>query len=96
MHFDYQNTQGQPQFVWPASFALSRAYVDQLERSNGLSSSRISDVRQSLASAEGASAGQRRDALNKLASQLDGDTSASSDAAKVRLLATSVRELAAK
>jgi hypothetical protein len=96
VHFDYQNTQGQPQFVWPASFALSRAYVDQLERSNGLSSSRISDVRQSLASAEGASAGQRRDALNKLASQLDGDTSASSDAAKVRLLATSVRELAAK
>jgi hypothetical protein len=40
VHFDYFNTQGQPKFVWPASFALSRAYVDQLERSGGLSAGR--------------------------------------------------------
>ena len=32
VHLDYLNTQGQPKFVWPASFALARAYVDQLER----------------------------------------------------------------
>ena len=30
------NAQNQPKFTWPASFALARAYVDQLERSNGL------------------------------------------------------------
>ena len=33
VHLDYLNTQGQPKLVWPPSFALSRAYVDQLERS---------------------------------------------------------------
>ena len=32
VHFDYLNTQGQPKLVWPPSFALARAYVDQLER----------------------------------------------------------------
>src|SRR6476619_304622 len=48
VHLDYLNTQGQPKFVWPASFALSRAYVDQLERSRGLSASRIASLRKSL------------------------------------------------
>ena len=27
---DYLNAQGQPEFTWPASFALSRAYLDKL------------------------------------------------------------------
>jgi hypothetical protein len=35
VHMDYLNAQGQPKFVWPASFALSRAFTDQLERSAG-------------------------------------------------------------
>ncbi|MBS1241297.1 MAG: repeat-containing protein, partial [Gemmatimonadetes bacterium] len=29
VHFDYLNAQGQPKFVWPASFSLARAYLDQ-------------------------------------------------------------------
>ena len=33
---NYWNTQDQQRFVWPPSFALARAYVDQLERSKGL------------------------------------------------------------
>ncbi|MFL5608016.1 MAG: LVIVD repeat-containing protein [Gemmatimonadaceae bacterium] len=94
VHLDYLNAQGQPKYVWPPSFALSRAYVDQLARSNGLSSSRISAVRQALASAEAASGAQRTAALTQLASQLDSDASGSSDAAKVRMLAGSVRDLA--
>jgi len=28
VHFDYFNTQGQPEFVWPASVALAGAYAD--------------------------------------------------------------------
>jgi hypothetical protein len=94
VHLDYLNTQGQPKLVWPPSFALSRAYVDQLERSKGLSASQITSVRQSLASAESATGGQRVTALASLASQLDTDAAGSSDAAKVRLLANSVRSLA--
>jgi hypothetical protein len=93
VHLDYLNAQGQPQFVWPASFALARAYVDQLARSNGLAGDRIAAVRQALASAESASGAQRREALTKLSGQLDGEARGA-DAARVRLLATAVKDLA--
>ncbi|MDQ6888596.1 MAG: hypothetical protein M3068_15105 [Gemmatimonadota bacterium] len=95
VHLDYLNTQGQPKLVWPASFSLARAYVDQLARSSGLAAGRISAVRQALSTAEQASAGQRRDALTQLATALDGDAGGAGDAGKVRMLAGAVRELAA-
>jgi hypothetical protein len=80
--------------VWPASFALSRAYVDQLARSKGLGATRVAAVRESLSHAEGASGGARRDALTQLAAQLDGDAAVGGDSAKIRTLAASVRDLA--
>jgi hypothetical protein len=95
VHFDYLNTQGQPKLVWPPTFALASAYVDQLERSNGLPASRISAIRQSLTGAETASGAQRRAALTQLAMELDGNATASRDASKVRTLAAAVRDLAA-
>ncbi len=94
VHFNYLNAQGQPKLVWPPSFSLARAYIDQLARTNGLSSARIAAVRQALVAAESASGAQRREALNRLAVQLDSDASASSDASKVRTLAGAVRSLA--
>ncbi|MFL5601696.1 MAG: LVIVD repeat-containing protein [Gemmatimonadaceae bacterium] len=93
VRYDYLNTQGQPQIVFPPTFALARAYVDQLERSTGLTGARISAIRQALSSAESASGAQRRDALTQLATQLEGDATAASDAAKVRTLAKAVRDL---
>jgi hypothetical protein len=95
VRFDYYNTQGQQQFVWPPTFALARAYVDQVERSNGLASGRISAVRQELTKAQGASANERRAELSELAAQLDGEANSSRDAAKVHALAAAVRSLAA-
>jgi hypothetical protein len=95
IHFDYLNTQGQQKLVWPPTFALARAYVDQLARSNGLAAGRISAIRQSLAAAETGASGARQSALTALASQLDNDARASSDAAKVQMLAEAVRNLAA-
>ena len=95
VQFDYLNTQGQQKFVWPATFSLARAYVDQLERTSGLSASRISAIRNDLTTAQNASGSARRDALNRLAGQIDGDAGGSRDAAKVRTLARSVRDLAA-
>jgi hypothetical protein len=92
--FDEFNTQGQPALVWPTTFVLARAYLDQLERSKGLSSSRIASARSALGSAEKATGGERRDALTQLATQLDGDASGSSDGAKVHMLANTVRNLA--
>jgi hypothetical protein len=94
VRLDELNTQGQPKFTWPTSFALARAYVDQLQRSNGLAAARITTVRNELAGAESASGSARRTALTRLASALDGEAGSSSDAAKVRMLAGTVRDLA--
>jgi len=94
VHVDYKNTQGQTKLVWPPSFSLARAYVDQLARSNGLSSSRLAAVRAALGSAESASGAARTSALTALATQIDADASGSSDAAKVKMLAGAVRDLA--
>jgi hypothetical protein len=94
VHLDYMNTQGQPKLVWPPTFALARAYLDQLERSNGLASTTITDVRQRLSAAESLTGGQRRDALAKVATQLDNEARSASDAAKAHMLAASVRDLA--
>jgi hypothetical protein len=95
VRFDFFNAQEQPRFVWPAAFPVARSYVDQLERSRGLAAGRIAAVRAELARAERLSGAARGASLTALAAQLDADAAASSDAARVRLLATAVRELAA-
>jgi len=95
VRFEYLNAQGQPKLVWPASFALAHAYVDQLERSSGLAGDRIAATRLDLSTAQKASGAKRRDTLTGLATRLDGEARGARDAAKVRLLAGSVRDLAA-
>jgi hypothetical protein len=95
VQWDYLNAQEQRKIVWPPSFAKARAYLDQLERSNGLAADRISATRSELASAEKLSGQPRQQALKRLATQLNRDASKSSDEAKARLLAASVSELAA-
>ena len=95
VRFDYFNAQSQPKLVWPSTFALARAYLDQLERSSGLSAMRISAVRAALTDSENSSGAQRRNSLSALATQLNGDAGGAGDPAKVRLLASTVAELAA-
>lgn len=94
VRFDYFNAQEQRRLEWPPSFALSRAYVDQLERSNGLAGDRIAAIREALAAAERQSGQARRSALEGLAGQIEGDARGARDGAKVRVLAESVRALA--
>ena len=94
MKFDYLNAQEQRKLVWPASFAKARAFVDQLERSNGLAAARIGAVRQELDAAEKLSGSPKQAALRKLATALTGDVKASSDQPKARMLAAAVGELA--
>lgn len=88
------NSQGQPIFEWPATFALARAYVDQLVRSGGLSSTRLGEVLGALSDAESNSGAARRNALRSLADGLATDSRGSSDAAKVDKLTDAVRRLA--
>lgn len=89
----YLNVQGQSRFTWPASFALARAYVDQLERARTLGTDRIAAVRRELDRAERESGSRRRDRLARLAGQLDAAAAGREGSAKVRTLAGTVREL---
>ncbi len=94
IHFDYLNAQDQQKLVWPASFVVARAYLDQLARSKGLAPATLSARRDALARAERQSGRERRDALTQLAAQLNGDVPGAADQAKVRALATAVTDLA--
>ena len=89
----YLNTQDQQKIVWVPSFALARAYLDQLARSDGLASGTIAAARTTLANAE-RSGSQRKAALTQLASQLNAAAASAGDQAKVRLLASAVADLA--
>jgi hypothetical protein len=92
--FDHFNAQEQPKLVWPASFSLARAYLDQLERDGGLAAARIASVRQELARAEGLSGAARRAALTKLSTTLHGEATKAADAPKAHTLATAIGDLA--
>jgi hypothetical protein len=89
-----QNVQDQQKIVWPASFVVARAYLDQLERSHGLAAGRIQAVRTALGGAERKTGSARNGALTALATELDRDAASSSDAPKVKTLAAAVRDLA--
>src|SRR5690606_19885042 len=82
--WDFLNAQEQRKIVWPPSFAKARAYLDQLERSSGLASARITASRQALTAAERASGSARRGALSSLAADLRKDAASAGDAARVR------------
>jgi hypothetical protein len=94
IHFDYLNAQDQQQLVWPASFVVARAYLDQLARSNGLAPDKLATARKALATAEQSSGQGRRDALTQLATQLKGDAQGAADQAKLGMLAETVTDLA--
>jgi hypothetical protein len=91
---DRFNPQLQTKIVWPASFVVARAYVDGLERNDGLRRPWAASVRNSLAQAQRLSGAARRTALTKLATLLDRDATGA-DASRVRALAGTVRDLAA-
>jgi hypothetical protein len=92
--FEYLNAQQQPKMVWPPSFPLSRAFLDQLERSSGLDAGKIASARSELARAEKLSGAARKDALAALATRLHGEARGAAGEPKVHVLATSVGDLA--
>ncbi|MFN8669542.1 MAG: hypothetical protein U0164_20310 [Gemmatimonadaceae bacterium] len=87
------NAQGQPQISWPPSFALARAFIDQLERNKCLSAGRISEVRTALSNAEKAAPVQRSSQLGTLAGQLESDARSSCDPNRAKLLLKAVQDL---
>ena len=94
--FEYLNVQGQQQLVWPASFALARAYLDQLERSNGVAAAKITAYRSALQAAEGKSGAERQAAVKAIATTVHADAQGAADAAKMHTLGGALDALAAK
>ena len=93
VHFDYLNAQDQQKLVWPASFVVARAYLDQLARSRGLPLARINATRDALAAAERASSEARSAALSRITTQLNTDLPRSTDQPKVQLLIATITDL---
>jgi len=94
VRLDAFNAQGQPEFTWEPSFAVARAYLDQVERGRGLSAERIRGLREGLSSAEQGQPGQRAAALRALAQGVRDERSASSEAIRLEALAQTLDALA--
>ena len=94
--FQEFNAQEQKKFVWPPSFAKARAFVDQLNRSKGLSDARRAALYTDLTSAERATGTARARLLNGIAAQLTTDLTSSTDKKKVQMLIDAVKELASR
>jgi hypothetical protein len=94
VRFEYLNSQGQPRYDWPASFALAKAYVDQLERHRAVSQAWVDFMRGGITRAEAASGGDRSTALSRLANVAERDASRSLDPDRVGMLAGALRMLA--
>jgi hypothetical protein len=93
--FDHFNVQGQQMFVWPATYSLAMAYVDQLDRSGEIPADRAARMRSALTTLETAPASERQNAFMNMASHLDElarDNPASAET--LTKLAGTVRELA--
>jgi hypothetical protein len=89
----FLNAQGQPKIDWPPSFALARAFTDQLERKGCMAGGRIAAIRSSLTAAERASAGERTAALRQLTTSLEADTRSGCDDNKAKMLRKAVQDL---
>lgn len=88
--FKELNAQGQPKFKWPASFALAKAYVDQLQREQTLSMQKITSIRTKIAKAEGASIDKQKELLSNLVEELKSDAAKGK---KVELLTNTLENL---
>jgi hypothetical protein len=94
VHMDLFNPQNQPKIVWPASFVVARAYLDQLKRNGGVGKSRASSIAKELDRAEQLTGEQRRAALTQLASELQRDAQSAADQARLRAMAAAVTDIA--
>jgi hypothetical protein len=76
------NVQDQPKIEWPRKLVVAKAYIDQLERSQGLPADQIAALRQAIQSAESSHLNQKAQAqLKTLASSVEQSTGSAKSAA---------------
>jgi hypothetical protein len=98
--FTELNVQGQPKVVWPASFVVAKAYIDQLTRAKAMTTDRAKSLGAAMDVAEKSSGNQRRTAVTQLETMAtEVETSAgaatSAIAQKQRALAAVIKARAA-
>ena len=93
------NSQNQPKVAWPASSAVAKAYLDQLNRTKAISAARSSAILSGLAKADQLRTGKESsakatlEALDAMAAQVEGDakTATGRDAARLKALAETLK-----
>jgi hypothetical protein len=101
---DELNPQEQGKIVWPAASAVSRAYIDQLARTNAIQPERAKAIRSALEKADDLHTGKEKNApavmdqLDALAKQLETDASSAKgrDAMRLHALAETLKARTAK
>jgi len=91
--FDTFNPQNQPKIIWPASFSVVRAYLDQLVRGNGLSSEITTRIGRDLDAAEKMTGERQKRALTQLGTEMVRYANGSADPNRVRAMASATRDL---
>ncbi len=88
------NVQNQEKIEWPRKLVVAKAYIDQLERSQGLPADRIATLRKEIQSAETARLNRAsRDRLKAIAGLVDqsAGTASGADATRLHALADVLR-----
>lgn len=92
----YLNAQGQPKYVWPPTFELMHAYLDQLQREREHDLDFIESIRDGLDKAEEANGSEKALLLNQLARQLEVEANGSTHKSKTRVLARTMKTMSSK
>jgi hypothetical protein len=91
VQFSELNVQNQPKITWPSRLTVARAYVDQLERSQALSSARIADLNKAIGRTQKSHLGKKELAkLHGMVASVETDASAAKnpeDAKRLHALA---------
>ena len=84
------NVQNQQKIEYPKNLTVAKAYIDQLERSQGLSASQITDLRQAIQNAENSKMNKKDvKKLKKFASSMEknaGTGKSAADSARMQAL----------
>jgi hypothetical protein len=81
------NVQNQQKIEWPRTMVVAKAYLDQLERSQGLAADQIAAVRQAIQGAEASQSNHSAQGrLKTLASSLEASAATAKSAADARRL----------
>ncbi|MGE4086180.1 MAG: LVIVD repeat-containing protein, partial [Vicinamibacterales bacterium] len=100
VRFEEFNSQNQPRYVWPPSFVVAKAYLDQLVRAKAIDPAREKTLRAALdrGDTRGGRSAASLDELDKLAADLerDGAASGAAEGRRYKAMAEAIRARTAR